>query len=406
MRYVVPALILGLTAVVTAHAQGPPRARVIPVKVAPIVERPVVDKLRFIATVEPSIHTTVGAEVSGRVTKMPVREGDHVVAGKTVLARLDPTPREIQLREGRAAVAKAREEFDKLRRGYREEEVAQRAAEAAEQKAILDRAEQDYRRAERLHKEEIISLAELQRFQSEYRAVKQKHQRALDALRLARAGPRQEEIAQAQAELSQAEARAERIEDEIRRTTILAPITGFVVKKHVDVGAWVDVGDRVADLIALDPVFITGPVGEREIRKIRAGQKALITLDAYPGRTFRGRVSAVVPGADATSRTFPVKVTVLNPDGLLKAGMFARVGVRTGKERTGLFVPRDAMVRRGGREFIFVVNSNVARLVRVETASEVGGLVEVRGSGLSSGQMVVTLGNEFLQPGMKVQPTQ
>ncbi|MFQ5828820.1 MAG: efflux RND transporter periplasmic adaptor subunit [Candidatus Methylomirabilia bacterium] len=406
MRYCLPALVLALTVTVNAHAQGPRRARVIPVKVVPVVERPVVEEVRFIATVEPSVATTVGADVSGRVMEMRALEGDHVEVGKTVLARLDPTPRQIQLREAMADVAKAREGLEKLRRGYREEEVAQRAAEVAEQQAVLDRAEADFNRAERLHEDQIISLAELQRFKSEHLAARQKHQRMLEALRLAKAGPRPEEIAQAEAELSRARAHADRIQDEIRRTTIHAPITGFVIKKHVDVGAWVRLGDRIVDLIALDPVFITGPVGEREIGRIRLDQAAAISVDAHPGRRFEGTVTAVVPGADATSRTFPVKVTVKNPDGALKAGMFARVSVRTGRGRTGLFVPKDAIVRRGGRDFVFLVNADAAKLVRVETGPEVAGLIEVRGRGLAAGQKAVTLGNEFLQPGMKVRPTE
>jgi len=387
--------------VAPAAAQGPPGPRVIPVKVAKVVERPVAEGVRFIASVEPSVQTTIGAEVAGRVVEMLAREG-HRVASGAVLARLDTGPREIQLREARAAVAKAREELDKLRRGSREEEVAQRAAEAAEHEAVLVRAEQDYLRAKKLADGGMISVADLQVAESQFRASKQRHQRALEALRMARAGPRAEEIAQAAAELAAAQARADAITDEIRRSAIATPTAGFVVRKRVDVGGWVQAGAPVVDLIALDPVYVTGPVGEREIRRIAVGQTATITVDAYPGATFTGQVTAIVPEASAASRTFPVKVTVPNPDARLKAGMFARVDVRAGEARPGLFVPKDAVVRRAGQELVFVVNTDTAQLVRVETGVEVDGLVQVRGDGLAAGHPVVTLGNEFLQPGMKV----
>lgn len=397
--------LLAATVACDASAQQPPRPAAVPVAVVPIVERPVVDEVAFIASVEPSVSTSLGAEISGRVIEVPVQEGDRVVAGSTVLARLDPGPREIQLREAMAAVAKAREELEKLRRGYRAEEIGQRAADMAEREAVLAWAEADFRRAERLHREEIISVAELQRFQSDYLAAKQRHEAAAQALRMARAGPRAEEIAQAEAELAQARARADRVSDEIRRTTIHAPITGYVLRKRVEVGAWAQPGSLVADLIALDPVFVVGPVGEREIRRVQPGQTARVTADAYPGRTFAGTVAAVVPGADPASRTFPVRLTVPNPDGALKAGMFARVAVRTGGGRRGLFVPKDAVVARGGQEFVFVVDGDTATLVRVQTGAVLDGVVEVRGSGLAAGQQAVTLGNEFLQPGAKVQPT-
>jgi len=387
-------------------AQPPSLPPALPVSVALVRTQEVLDQVGFIGSVEPTVSTTVGAEVSGRVDEVGVRDGDRVVLNRTMLVRLDPRPRELQLREATAAVAKARQELDKLRRGYRAEEVAQRAADAEAQRVLLARAETDFGRARRLHADQIISIAELQRFEAEYLSTKERHRAATAALHMAQAGPRVEEIAEAEAELAQVEARAERIRDEIRRMTLLAPITGYVVRKRVEVGAWLQPGDAVADLIALDPVYVTGPVGEREIRRLRIGQPAVIALDAYPGRTFTGTVSAVLPAGDAASRTFPVKVTVPNPEGLLKASMFARVGVRTGTSRMGLFLPKDAIVRRGGQEFVFAVEGETAALVKVETGSVADGLVEVRAAGLTAGQQVVTLGNEFLQPGMKVKPTQ
>jgi HlyD family secretion protein len=401
MRRALAALFLAALLVSPAGAQRPPGPRVVPVKVATVVERPVAEEVRFIASVEPSVQTTIGAEVAGRVVEMLAREGHRVTEG-AVLARLDTGPREIQHREALAAVAKAREELEKLRRGSREEEVAQRAAEAAEQEAILVRAEQDYERARKLASDSIISVAELQAAESQFRAAQQRHRRAVEALRMARAGPRPEEIAQAEAELAAAEARADRITDEIRRSVIAAPTAGFVVRKRVDIGGWVQPGTPVVDLIALDPVHVTGPVGEREIRRIAVGQAATILVDAYPGAIFTGQVTAVVPEANAGSRTFPVKVTVPNPDARLKAGMFARVAVRAGEARPGLFVPKDAVVRRAGQELLFLVTSDTARLVPVETGVEVEDLVQVQGDGLAAGHTVVTLGNEFLQSGMKV----
>ena len=395
------AVVIGLAAR-RAWAQGPPGARAVAVKTVPVVTRPVVEEVSFIASVEPSVSTTMAAEVAGAVVEAAVREGDRVEAGRTVLVRLDVTPREIQRREAAAAMARARQELDKLERGARDEEVAQGDAELAEQAAILAREKQDLDRAERLHREEIISLAELQRVAAAYEAARQRYRRLEEALGMIRAGPRAEEIAQARADLDGARARLDRVADEIRRSTIVAPISGYVVRKRVDVGAWVQPGTAVADLIALDPVEITGPVGEREIRQVRVGQAARVTVDAYPGRAFGGRVLAVVPGADPASRTFPVKVAVANPGALLKAGMFARVAVRTGEGRTGLFVPKDAVVRRGGQEFVFLVNGTAAELVRVRTGLEVNDLVEVEGDGLAAGQAAVTLGNEFLQPGMPV----
>ena len=221
----------------------------------------------------PNITTTAGAVVSGRVVKAEVREGDPVERGKTLLMQIDRTSREIALRAADASVAKNREKWQRLRRGYRLEEVAQRRAESEEQKAILPRIEQDFKRGERLHRDELISLAELERLQSEFRAAKEKHGQTLAALQMAEAGPRREEIAEAEAELREAQARYDLIAYELDRTTLRAPLTGFLVRKYVEVGTWVKTGNPIADLVDLNLVYASGPVGERKISLL---QKALL----------------------------------------------------------------------------------------------------------------------------------
>ncbi|MFQ5849232.1 MAG: efflux RND transporter periplasmic adaptor subunit [Candidatus Binatia bacterium] len=332
----------------------------IPVEVASVVFQTLRDKVSFIATLEPNVATTVGAIVPGRVVRSDVREGDHVVLG-TVLMQLDRTAREIALRETRAAVEKARQEWEKLRRGYRSEEVAQRRAEVEEQRALLARAKQDFLRAERLYRDELISLADLQRLQSEYLAVREKQERARAALQLAEAGPRKEEIARARAEFREAKARYDLVAYELDQTTLRAPLTGFLVKKYVEVGTWVNPGDPVADLVDLDPVYATGPVGERKIDFLQGGLPAAVIVDALPGRSFQGTVAHIIPQADPQSRTFPVKIRIPNPDGRLKGGMLARVTVEVGGGRRGFLVPKDALVRRGGGDVVFIVEDGLAR---------------------------------------------
>ncbi len=381
-------------------AQRPPALT--PVEVVPIVSRIVQEEISFIATLEPDITTTIGAVVSGRVTRASVREGDSVVAGKTILVQLDRTSRQIALKETKAAVDKARQKWEELKRGYRSEEIVQRRAEVEEQKALLARAEHDFRRAERLYRNELISLAEFERHQSDFLAAKEKHKRVRAALQLVEAGPRKEEIAQAEAEFYEAKARQDLVVYELSRTTLYAPLTGFLIKKYVEIGTWVNPGDPIADLIDLDPVYASGPVGERKIGFIRKGLPATVLVDALPGKSFHGIVSYIIPQADPQSHTFPVKVSISNSNGRLKSGMLARVKVKVGEGRRGFLVPKDSVVRRGTHEVIFIVNDGSAREVKVKTGQVVEGLMEVSHRDLKTGQEVVILGNEFLRDGAAV----
>jgi multidrug efflux pump subunit AcrB len=154
--------------------------------VVDVTTRAVVEDVGFVATVEPSVSTTVSVEVAGQVKELLVQEGQHVTAGSTVMARLDTTSREIQLRETEAARTKAREQLAMLRRGTRAEEVALREAAMAEQQALLARAEAEFQRARQLFQDQLISRSELERLQADYLAVRQKHEAALQAFDLDR----------------------------------------------------------------------------------------------------------------------------------------------------------------------------------------------------------------------------
>jgi RND family efflux transporter MFP subunit len=150
-------------------------------------------------------------------------------------------------------------------------------------------------------------------------------------------------------------------------------------------------------------VLVRVPVHERDIRLVQVGDEAIVTLDALPNRTFTGRVKYMTPQADLASRTFPVKIEVSNsPDHAIKAGMFARVTLRTGAAQRSVFVPKDAVVRRASAQVVFVVEEAKARMVPIKTGRTHEGLIEVVEGQLTPGDTVVVTGNELLQDQMAV----
>jgi HlyD family secretion protein len=431
---------------------GPPPD--VPVVVARVASRPVRDEVTFIGTVEPDRSVTVQSEVAGRVARADPREGEAVTGGRTVLVELDRTPNQLSLGEARAVAAKARQEWDKLAKGYRPEEIDEarqsvaraearlrdlltgpRPQEREQAKSALAEAEarrvwaeREFQRTERLVRQDLVAAQELDRAWQAYEvarsqeraareqvalveagtrpeqieAARAEARQAQERLRLLQAGPRAEEIAQAEAEYRRATFVVDRLEDGLRRMVVVAPFTGFLVRKHIDVGAWLRPGDPIADLIDLDPVYVVGPVNEREASRLRPGARARVTLDAHPDRAFSGELAHVVPQADRESRAFPVKVRIPNPAHVLKSGMFARVAVEMPGNRQALHVPRDAIVRRDGAALVFVVDGGVARARPIRTGVSAGGLVEVLDGALAAGQEVVVVGNDTLQDGARV----
>jgi RND family efflux transporter MFP subunit len=267
-----------------------------------------------------------------------------------------------------------------------------------------DRAWQAYevaRSQERAAREQV-ALVEAGTRSEQIEAARAEVRQAQQRLKLLQAGPRSEEIAQAEAEYRRTAFVVDRLTDELRRMTIVAPFTGFLIRKRVEVGAWLRPGDAIADLIDLDPVFVVGPVNEREASRLRNGARARVTLDAHPDRAFVGELAHIVPQADRESRAFPVKVRVRNPEHVLKSGMFARVALEIPGNRQALHVPKDAIVRRDGASLVFVVDNGVARARPVRTGVSAAGLVELLDGAVSAGQEVVVVGNDILQDGAKV----
>ena len=334
-----------------AFAQAPPP---VPVEVAPVVERTIENRIQAVGTVEANLYTTVSAEVEGAVAQFDQREGDRVEKGQ-ILARLRRTDLEIAIKEAKANLR--------------------------EKEALFTRAQQDYRRFKTLLDEGAISAAELDRAEASADAARALKESTEEAYR--------------------------KIDDQLRRTSVIAPFSGYIVKKHVEIGQWVDEGGKVADVVDIDTIYVLIPVNERDIGKIQKGDAATVTVDTYPGRTFEGEVTYIIPQADLSSRNFPVKIRVDNSrEHLLKAGMFARVSIRYGTARRGLFVPKDAVVVQKKDQVVFVLDTSRVQMRRIETGQAMGEMVEVVKGDLRPGQKVVVAGNEILRDGAAVQVRQ
>ncbi|MFQ5988421.1 MAG: efflux RND transporter periplasmic adaptor subunit [Candidatus Methylomirabilales bacterium] len=323
----------------------------VPVGVAPVIEQTVAREIQAVGTVEANLYTTVSAEVEGAVARFDLREGDRVEKGQ-VLAKLRRTDLEIALKEAKANLR--------------------------EKEALFRRAQQDHRRFQALFDEGAISASELDQAAASADAAKALKESVGEAFR--------------------------KIADELRRTSVVAPFSGYIVKKHVEIGQWVDEGGEVSDLVDIDTVYVLIPINERDIGKIRKGDVATVTVDTYPGRTFKGQITYIIPQADVSSRNFPVKIRVDNSrEHLLKAGMFARVSIQYGEPRQGLFIPKDAVVLRGKDRVVFVLDTSRVQLVRVQTGQALGEMVEIVKGNLKPGQEVVVAGNEILQDGAEVE---
>jgi RND family efflux transporter MFP subunit len=197
----------------------------------------------------------------------------------------------------------------------------------------------------------------------------------------------------------------ERIKAQIAKKAILAPFTGKLGIRRIDVGQYLPAGTMIVTLQSLDPIFADFPMPEQDFQLIQVGEKVQATLDAYPGRGFPGRVQSIDPRVDANSRTFLVRALLENPDHSAVPGMFANVRVQTGVVRDVVTVPRTAVTYSlYGENVLVVKDADGAQTLerRFVRAGEVRGERVAIVEGVKSGETIVTSGQIKLDQGMRV----
>ena len=177
--------------------------------------------------------------------------------------------------------------------------------------------------------------------------------------------------------------------------TIAAPIGGVIQTLEVRAGMSLGAGMSLARINGFDPVWLEAAIPEAQAGRVAPGNRVSASLAAYPGQRLDGKVIAVLPEANAESRTLRVRVELPNPDGRLKAGMFAQISLAMTADAPVLQVPSEAVIRTGTRDVLLLALAGGRfQPVEVRLGSEANGKVAVL-DGVSEGQSIVASG-QFL----------
>ncbi|MDP3852403.1 efflux RND transporter periplasmic adaptor subunit [Phenylobacterium sp.] len=176
--------------------------------------------------------------------------------------------------------------------------------------------------------------------------------------------------------------------------TVTTPVGGVIQTLDVRQGMTVGMGQTLAQVSGLSTIWLNAAVPEAQGGQVRVGQAVRAELAAFPGESFNGRVTAILPTTQADSRTLTVRVELANPGGRLKPGMFAKVHL-DGPARPALFVPSEAVIRTGKRALVMVAGDKGRfQPVEIQLGREDDGRTEIL-AGLSEGQKIVASG-QFL----------
>lgn len=360
--------------------------------------------VRLTGTVTPQHDVTLVAKVPGTVQWVAGEMGTRVEAGEPVV-RLDDTELSLALAQSEAVLVAAEANLARLEAGAQAEEIAQVRAGVEQAGVALSRIGETLARQEQLFEQGIIPEETLLTLRTEYEVARLQYETAQHQLQLVTRGATAEERRAVRAQVQQAEVAVRLAEQQLSDTVVRTPFSGLLAIRPVQVGSLIGAGTPVAHVVDIDQVIVETGVSERDVNRLSVGQSVQVRVDALGEAPVPGVIAAIAPVADQQTRNFGVRVRVDNPDHRLKPGMIARVDVALDQSSMGPSVPQSAVVQRGGRPAVYVVETEssggfVVRERIVDVGAPAGGLLSV--TGVAVGEIVV-LAPDALRDGVIVQ---
>lgn len=298
---------------------------------------------------QPSEQAVITSKVSGTVQKTYVDIGARVGKGQA-LCKIDDTNYALQHKRALS--------------GFNSEQVR------------YEDAEKNYERMKQLYENKVISKADFENVESQFKMAKENLNRARYDLELAA--------------------------ENLRETNITSPLSGIVSFRDVSDGENIGPGKTIFTVVNTDSMFVETGVAEQDIIAVKTGQRAMIKIDSLKGHTFEGLVTHVGPVPDHSAKTYPVKITVRNKDNLLKSGMFASVEILLDERKGSLSVPKEAVLTEDGRRYVFVERDGKVEKRLIELGYSSDSAFEVL-NGLKSDEKVVSVGHDNLTDGSQVE---
>jgi HlyD family secretion protein len=377
-----------LVVIATLSAALRPNREIDPSKLASVDRGDLARSVVATGKIEPLTKVEVKSKASGIVKKLLVDAGDRVRTGQ-ILVELDKEQLEANVAESQANLGAAR--------------AAVESAEAAYQRNMVDAAgpelpflKADMERAHQLYHDGLIPQNVMLDAEKNYQMAANKKLSAESNAQMSRA-----DITQAKAKVAQAQAQLERVEEDLRYSTISSPMDGIVLSRDVEVGDAVSsilvLGSQATQVMTLgdtSEVYVRGKVDEAEIGKVYLNQPARIVVESFKDEKFTGKVTRIAPlGQEKDNVTsFEVRVSIQNSDGELRANMSANAEIILEEKHGVLQVPEGAVIYDKDKNTFVEIPDPKAPDGRKKLAVKLGisnGVKAEITTGLSQGQQVI-----------------
>jgi HlyD family secretion protein len=380
--------------------------------------------------INPNQEVKIVSKISGKVSAVNVEEGTHVKKGD-VLVQLETDDLVQQLKQAESGVIASNAKLADTQAGARSQEIRAaestvRAAEATQAqteatveqgKAGFELATNSYNRLRNLFdSSSSVTKEDLDRGKLEYEKARTGYEQAqaasqaaaaqVDAARakleLAQAGATDNTITALKADVDRLNAVVELANNSVNNAAITAPSDGIVIKRSIQPGEMAQPGVALFSVVDMNQVQVELSVTDTQIGKVKAGTAVEVKAANVPDQTFPGTIAFVSPVSNANSNTFPVKVTVDNKDGLLFAGTIAEVHMKNTVQNR-LEVPKSALIKKDGKDYVAKIESGTARLVEVKASDKNQDWAYLESSSnLQAGQQIVVNPNDKIVDGAKL----
>jgi len=320
------------------------------------------------------------AEVEGVVKNLYAAEGRHVKGGD-LLVELDDRSYRLKLERQEAL------RLQKLSELYLEKQFASSSQEAPPAAiARLNTTEAEFAKATSAFQKGLIT-------QDAYEAVQKDYEIAL-----IEAGRKKDEIMATTKGLTGAEIDVKAARMDLEKTRIRAPFAGILTDIKISALEHIDAGREICTLVNISRIWVKARILESEIGKIKPGREVDLRFNAYPGKVFKGTVEAVSPVVNADDKTCAVHIALNNPSEEIKPGMHAEVEIAAEIYKDRLLVPQEAILVRGGRKLVFVVENGLAKWRYIKVGLENEAFAEILSGErpeemVNEGDLVITEGH-------------
>ena len=365
----------------------------------------------------PGREASFSAATAGKVTRVLVQVGQHVSTGQT-LAELDRSVLAAQVRQAQAALLQARATAVQARtvsgapsQTIAADQIKQAEATLGTARANETLAQSNLARQRRLFERGIAPRKDVDDAETQAKVAAEAVRQADSALAAARVnaskgiGEARTQSSVAAGGVEAAQAALDVARAELARAAIRSPITGTVTKRAINDGETVDPATPAFEVIDSSSLDVVANLPAGFLGRVKTGDLAVVHVEPLPEKEFSGGVVQVAPSVDPQTNTVAVRVRLANPDGELKAGIFATAHIAVEIHQNALVVPQAALVVEGDETFVFVAQGDKVEKRKVTVGIRDGERIEIR-EGLKDSERVVTQGAYGLGDGARIKIVQ